>query len=66
MKNMGTTDRVIRVIVVAVIGAAYLLGLIGGPLALVLGGVAVIFLLTSVFATCPGYMPFGISTRPHS
>ncbi|MDQ7842027.1 MAG: DUF2892 domain-containing protein [bacterium] len=34
-----------------------------GTLAIVLGIVAVIFLLTSFVSTCPFYMPFGISTR---
>ena len=47
----------------AVIGA-YGLGLISGTLALVLGAVAVVLLLTSLTATCPAYMPFGLSTRP--
>ncbi|WP_309629468.1 DUF2892 domain-containing protein [Brevundimonas sp.] len=64
MKNMGTIDRVIRLTAVAAVIGAYGLGLIGGTLALVLGGMAVVLLLTSLTATCPAYMPFGISTRP--
>jgi len=63
MKNMGTVDRVLRAAVVAAIGAAYLLGLVSGAWALGLGAVALVFLLTSLFATCPAYLPFGISTR---
>jgi hypothetical protein len=63
MKNMGTLDRVIRLVAVAAVIAAWGLGLITGMLALVLGGVAVVFLLTSLTATCPAYMPFGLSTR---
>ena len=61
MKNIGTADRVIRALVVVAIVAAYLLRYIGGVVALVLGVVALAFLLTSLFATCPGYI--GISTR---
>jgi len=64
MKNMGTVDRIIRLAAVAAVIGAYGLGLIGGTLALVLGGVAVVLLLTSLTATCPAYMPFGLSTRP--
>ena len=61
---MGTIDRVIRLAAVAAVIGAYGLGLIGGTLALVLGAVAVVLLLTSLTATCPAYMPFGLSTRP--
>ena len=64
MKNMGTIDRVIRLAAVAAVIGAYGLGLIGGTLALVLGAVAVVVLLTSLTATCPAYMPLGLSTRP--
>ncbi len=61
--NMGTTDRIIRIAVAILIGALYFTGKIGGTLAIVLGIVAIIFLLTSFVGTCPLYMPFGISTR---
>jgi len=61
---MGTIDRVIRLAAVTAVIGAYGLGLIGGTLALVLGAVAVVLLLTSLTATCPAYMPFGVSTRP--
>lgn len=64
MKNMGTIDRVFRLAAVAAVIGAYGLGLISGTLALVLGAVAVVLLLTSLTATCPAYMPFGLSTRP--
>jgi hypothetical protein len=63
VKNMGTIDRVIRLATVAAVIGAYGLGLISGPLALVLGAVAAVLLLTSLTATCPAYMPFGLSTR---
>jgi hypothetical protein len=61
---MGTIDRVIRLVAVAAVIGAYGLGLIGGTLALILGSIAVVLLLTSLTATCPAYMPFGLSTRP--
>lgn len=64
MKNMGTIDRVIRLVAVAAVIGAWGLGLIGGTLALVLGVIALVLPLTSLTATCPAYLPFGLSTRP--
>ena len=63
MKNMGTADRVIRVSIAVAIAIAYFAGAISGTLAIVLGIIAVAFILTSLMSTCPGYMPFGTSTR---
>lgn len=62
-KNMGTIDRLIRTAVAALIAVLYFTGQISGTLALVLGIVAVAFLLTSLISWCPTYVPFGISTR---
>ena len=60
--NMGTADRLIRVLVVVAIAALYFARKIGGTLAIVLGVVAVVFLLTSLVGVCPAYLPFGLST----
>lgn len=62
-KNMGTFDRLLRAIVAAVIIVLYAGGQISGTVALVLGIVAAVFLLTSLVSWCPGYLPFGLSTR---
>ncbi len=62
-KNMGNLDRTVRLIVVLAIAIAYFMGQISGTLALVLGVVALVFLLTSLIGTCPAYLPFGLSTR---
>lgn len=61
--NMGTADRVIRTVIAIGIGVLLLLGRIHGVLAVVLGIVAIVFLVTSFAARCPGYGPLGISTR---
>lgn len=61
--NMGTTDRLIRTVIVVAIAALYFMGRIGGTLAIVLGVVAVVFLVTSIVGFCPAYLPFGFSTR---
>jgi len=60
--NMGTADRIIRALVFLVIALLYFTGRIGGILAVVLGVVGVVLLLTSLVGVCPGYLPFGIST----
>lgn len=62
-KNMGTVDRVIRSLVAIAIAVLYFTGRISGTLALVLGVVAVAFLVTSFVAWCPAYLPFRFSSR---
>jgi hypothetical protein len=63
MKNMGTFDRVFRLMVVLAIGAAFLLGTLSGTPAIILGVIAAAFFLTSLVGTCPLYLPLGLSTR---
>lgn len=62
-KNMGIIDRVVRLILVAVVAALYFTGQISGTLAIVLGVLAIIFLLTSLVGFCPLYLPLKLSTR---
>lgn len=61
-KNMGTTDKAIRILIAVVIGVLYFTHTISGTLAIVLGILAVVFLLTSFINFCPLYLPFGINT----
>ncbi len=60
---MGSADRIIRVIVAAIIAALYFTNVVSGTLGIVLLVLAAIFLLTSVIRFCPLYYPFGLSTR---
>ena len=62
-KNMGTLDRAIRTLIAIAISVLYFTDRITGTVAIVLGALAVIFLLTSFVAWCPVYGPLGISTR---
>ncbi|TDE05831.1 YgaP family membrane protein [Flavobacterium sandaracinum] len=62
-KNMGSTDKIIRITIAVIIAILYFTNTISGTVALVLGAFAVIFLLTSFISFCPLYSPFGISTR---
>ncbi|MBK6363635.1 MAG: DUF2892 domain-containing protein [Saprospiraceae bacterium] len=60
--NMGSTDKIIRIIIAVVIAALYFGNIITGTLGLVLLVLAGVFVLTSVISFCPLYAPFGIST----
>lgn len=65
-KNMGSADRAIRFLVVAVIAGLYLTGRLSGTMAIVLGIVALAFALTSLIGWCPLYLPIGLDTRSRS
>jgi len=62
-KNMGTADKIIRILVALVIIALYYTGTINGTIAIIGLILSGIFILTSFISFCPLYLPFGISTR---
>lgn len=59
---MGSIDRIIRIVIAIVIIALYFTNIISGTLALVLLGLAGIFILTSLISFCPLYTLFGMNT----
>jgi hypothetical protein len=61
-KNMGSTDKIIRLVIAAVIAFLYYNGTISGTLGLVLGIFAIIFALTSLISFCPLYTLIGVNT----
>ena len=61
-KNMGVTDRVVRLLLAVAGGVLIALNIVVGGWAIVVGVVALLFLATSVIGFCPGYEPFGIKT----
>ena len=63
-KNMGTADRVIRVLIAAIIGVLYYTGVFTGTIGIILLVLSGIFVLTSIISFCPLYAPFGINTCP--
>ncbi len=65
-KNMGKTDRTIRLILAAIFAALYFTGTVSGTVGMVLLVLAVVFLLTSFVHFCPLYLPFKLSTRKES
>lgn len=62
-KNMGNLDKMIRVLVAAVIAALYYTQVINGTVAMIALVFALVFILTSFLGTCPLYLPFGINTN---
>lgn len=63
-KNVGNTDRIIRLIVAVVVAILFFNNIITGTLGIALMVLAVIFLLTGLVSFCPIYAIFGIRTYP--
>jgi len=61
-KNMGTIDKVIRILVAVVLAILFFANVITGILGIVLLVLAGVFVLTSLISFCPLYWPFGINT----
>lgn len=61
-KNMGSADKIIRIIIAVAVFVLYFTGTVSGTLGILLMVFAVIFVLTSLIGTCPLYLPFGLST----
>lgn len=61
--NVGLVDRVIRIVVAAAIAVLYCTKVINGTLALILGILAVVFIVTSFMSFCPLYAALGLSTK---
>ena len=60
--NMGTADRLIRVLIAVAIFVAWYMGVISGTIAIVALIMVGVLILTSLFSFCPLYLPFGLST----
>ena len=63
-KNMGIADKIIRVIIAALILTLYFTNVITGTLGIVLIALSIVFVLTSLVSFCPLYALIGASTRP--
>ncbi len=63
-KNMGTVDRIIRVLLAAVFAYLYFSGVVTGTLGIVLVVLGGVFVLTSLISFCPLYILVGFSTCP--
>jgi len=61
--NMGSIDRIIRIVLALVFFVLKLTGTVEGMVANVLVGLGVVFLLTAAISFCPLYLPLKISTK---
>lgn len=66
-QNMGTADRIVRILVAAIFAALYFSGVVTNPvLATVLWVIGIIFVLTSAIGFCPLYTVAGMRTNKKS
>ena len=61
-KNMGSTDKALRIVLAIVFAIVAFNELVSSPWNYVLLALSAVFLLTSFVSFCPLYAPFGIST----
>ena len=61
-RNMSNTDRIIRVVLAAVLAYLYFSGIVAGALGILLLVLAAVLMITAVVAFCPLYLPFKFST----
>jgi K+-transporting ATPase A subunit len=63
MKNIGKSDRIVRVLIAVLFTVLFLNQVVTGVMGIILVILAGVFLLTSVVGTCPLYLPFKINTN---
>lgn len=61
-RNMGTIDRILRVVISAVFATLYFTGTVTGVFGIVLLALGGIFTLTALVGFCPIYAVFGLRT----
>ncbi|WP_158975337.1 DUF2892 domain-containing protein [Cellulophaga sp. L1A9] len=63
-KNMGTTDKTIRILLAALIAVLYFTNVVTGTLGIILLVLAGVFVVTSLVSFCPLYPLLGFSSCP--
>lgn len=63
-KNVGSTDKIIRIVLAIVFAALFFTGTVTGVLGYALLALGAIFVLTSLVGFCPIYAIVGMSTCP--
>jgi hypothetical protein len=63
-KNVGSIDKVVRLLLAAVLIILFFTNVVTGVLGYVLLAVAGIFILTSLINFCPIWAVFGVNTCP--
>lgn len=63
-KNMSSADKIIRLIISAIMVILYFTNVVSGTVGVIMLVLAAVFTLTSIISFCPLYAIFGISTCP--
>jgi hypothetical protein len=61
-KNMGTIDKITRVVIAIAISILFATNVISGTLGIVLLLLSIVFVVTSMISFCPLYQLFGINS----
>jgi len=61
-KNMGNTDRIIRLILAAIMAVLFFTNTVTGVFGIVLLVLAIVFVLTALVSFCPLYTLVGLNT----
>lgn len=62
-RNMGTTDKILRISGAALLIVLYITKILSGTPGIIALVLAAILIVTSFIGFCPLYLPFGINTR---
>ena len=62
-KNVGTIDKMIRILIAVVVVVLYFTHVITGTLALILLAVSAVLVATSLLSFCPIWLALGLSTK---
>jgi hypothetical protein len=61
-KNIGTVDKVIRILIAVVLVVLFFTHVITGAIGIILLVLSGVLVLTTIISFCPIYWPFGLST----
>ena len=62
-KNVGTTDKVIRILIAVVVVVLFFTHVISGTLGIILLILAAVLVATSLISLCPIWLALGINTK---
>lgn len=62
-KNIGYTDRVLRLIGAAILLILFFTGILTGTLGIISVLIAAMLLVTGFVSWCPAYLPFKLTTK---
>jgi len=61
--NVGTTDRVVRILLAFILAGLYFTGTLSGTIGIIAIIAAVVLVITGLIGFCPLYFPCRINTR---